>query len=106
MDVRFLPNPYFVEELKRLRGDNPQVAAYVLHWEETKEFLRRVQEFIRFLLPLYERERKTHLTIAVGCTGGRHRSIVIVNQLAEILREELTERGVFLSVRHRDAEKG
>jgi UPF0042 nucleotide-binding protein len=106
MDVRFLPNPYFVEELKRLRGDNPQVAAYVLHWEETKEFLRRVQEFIRFLLPLYERERKTHLTIAVGCTGGRHRSIVIVNQLAEMLREELTERGVFLSVRHRDAEKG
>ena len=106
MDVRFLPNPYFVEELKRLRGDNPQVAAYVLHWEETKEYLRRVQEFIRFLLPLYERERKTHLTIAVGCTGGRHRSIVIVNQLAEILREELTERGLFLSVRHRDAEKG
>ena len=106
MDVRFLPNPYFVEELKQLRGDNPRVAAYVLHWEETKEFLRRVQEFIRFLLPLYERERKTHLTIAVGCTGGRHRSIVIVNQLAEILREELTERGVFLSVRHRDAEKG
>jgi UPF0042 nucleotide-binding protein len=106
MDVRFLPNPYFVEELKRLRGDNPQVAAYVLHWEDTKEFLRRVQEFIRFLLPLYERERKTHLTIAVGCTGGRHRSIVIVNQLAEMLREELAERGVFLSVRHRDAEKG
>jgi len=106
MDVRFLPNPYFVEELKRLKGDDPQVATYVLQWEETGEFLRRVQEFIRFLLPLYERERKTHLTIAVGCTGGRHRSIVIVNRLAEMLREELMERGVFLSVRHRDAEKG
>jgi UPF0042 nucleotide-binding protein len=106
MDVRFLPNPYFVEELKRLKGDDPQVATYVLQWEETREFLRRVQEFIRFLLPLYERERKTHLTIAVGCTGGRHRSIVIVNRLAEMLREELVERGVFLSVRHRDAEKG
>jgi UPF0042 nucleotide-binding protein len=106
MDVRFLPNPYFVEELKRLKGDDPQVAAYVLQWEETREFLRRVQEFIRFLLPLYIRERKTHLTIAVGCTGGRHRSIVIVNRLAEMLREELTERGTFLSVRHRDAEKG
>ena len=106
MDVRFLPNPYFVEELKRLRGDDPEVAAYVLHCEETKEFLRRVQEFIRFLLPLYERERKTHLTIAVGCTGGRHRSIVIVKQLAEMLRGELAERGAFLSVRHRDAEKG
>jgi UPF0042 nucleotide-binding protein len=106
MDVRFLPNPYFVEELKRLRGDHPKVAEYVLQWEETKEFLRYVQEFIRFLLPLYERERKTHLTIAVGCTGGRHRSIVIVNRLAEILRDELTKRGVFLSVQHRDAEKG
>jgi UPF0042 nucleotide-binding protein len=106
MDVRFLPNPYFVEGLKRLKGDHPKVAEYVLQWEETKDFLRHVQEFIRFLLPLYERERKTHLTIAVGCTGGRHRSIVIVNQLAEILRDELTKRGVFLSVQHRDAEKG
>jgi UPF0042 nucleotide-binding protein len=106
MDVRFLPNPYFVEELKRLKGNDAQVATYVLQWEETREFLRRVQEFIRFLLPLYIRERKTHLTIAVGCTGGRHRSIVIVNRLADMLREELTERGVFLSVRHRDAEKG
>ncbi len=106
MDVRFLPNPYFVEELKRFKGDHPKVAEYVLQWEETKEFLRHVQEFIRFLLPLYERERKTHLTIAVGCTGGRHRSIVIVNRLAEILQDELTKRGVFLSVQHRDAEKG
>ena len=106
MDVRFLPNPYFVEELKRFKGDHPKVAEYVLQWEETKEFLRHVREFIRFLLPLYERERKTHLTIAVGCTGGRHRSIVIVNRLAEMLQDELTKRGVFLSVQHRDAEKG
>jgi len=106
LDVRFLPNPYFVEELKRLKGGHPKVAEYVLQWEEAKAFLQHVQEFIRFLLPLYERERKTHLTIAVGCTGGRHRSIVIVNQLAEILRDELTKRGVFLSVQHRDAEKG
>jgi UPF0042 nucleotide-binding protein len=106
MDVRFLPNPYFVEELKRLKGENPKVAEYVLQWEEAREFLRRVQEFIRFLLPLYERERKTYLTIAVGCTGGRHRSIVIVNQLAEMLRDELVARGALLSVRHRDAEKG
>jgi UPF0042 nucleotide-binding protein len=106
MDVRFLPNPYFVEELKRLRGEDPRVAEYVLQWEEAKEFLRRIQEFIRFLLPLYERERKTHLTIAVGCTGGRHRSIVIVNRLAEMLRDELAARGALLSVRHRDTEKG
>jgi len=106
LDVRFLPNPYFVEELKRLKGEDPKVAEYILQWEETREFLQRVQEFIRFLLPLYIRERKTHLTIAVGCTGGRHRSIVIVNRLAEILRDEVMKRGLFLSVRHRDAEKG
>jgi UPF0042 nucleotide-binding protein len=105
-DVRFLPNPYFVEELKRLRGDDPKVAEYVLQWEETKEFLKRIQEFIRFLFPLYMRERKTHLTIAVGCTGGRHRSIVIANRLEEMLRDELAQKGVFLTVRHRDAEKG
>ena len=106
LDVRFLPNPYFVEELKRLKGDDPKVAAYVLQWGEAKEFLKRVQEFIGFLLPLYTRERKTHLTIAVGCTGGRHRSIVIANRLAEMLRDELAPKGVFLSVRHRDAERG
>lgn len=105
-DVRFLPNPYFVEELKRLRGDDPKVAEYVLQWEETKEFLKRIQEFIRFLFPLYMRERKTHLTIAVGCTGGRHRSIVITNRLTEMLRDELAQKGVFLTVRHRDSEKG
>lgn len=106
LDVRFLPNPYFVEELKRLKGDDPKVAEYVLQWDETKEFLKRVQEFIGFLLPLYTRERKTHLTIAVGCTGGRHRSIVIANRLAEMLRDELVPKGVFLSIRHRDAERG
>ncbi len=105
-DVRFLPNPYFVEELKRLRGDDPKVAEYVLQWEETKEFLKRIQDFIRFLFPLYMRERKTHLTIAVGCTGGRHRSIVIANRVKEMLSDELAQKGVFLTVRHRDAEKG
>jgi UPF0042 nucleotide-binding protein len=105
-DVRFLPNPYFVEELKRLRGDDPKVAEYVLQWEETKEFLNRVQDFIRFLFPLYMRERKTHLTIAVGCTGGRHRSIVIANRVKEMLSGELAQKGVFLTVRHRDSEKG
>jgi UPF0042 nucleotide-binding protein len=105
-DVRFLPNPYFVEELKRLRGDHPDVAEYLLQWEETREFLDRIRDFIGFLLPFYLRERRTHLTIAVGCTGGRHRSIVIVNRLVEMLRDEMAKQGVFLSVRHRDAEKG
>jgi UPF0042 nucleotide-binding protein len=106
LDVRFLPNPYFVEELKRLKGDDPRVKDYILQWEESREFLNRLHGFIEFLIPLYEREGKTHLTIAVGCTGGRHRSVVIVNQLAETLRDSLSERGIRLSVRHRDAEKG
>jgi len=105
-DVRFLPNPYFVEELKRFKGDNPKVIEYVLQWEEAREFLQRAKEFILFLLPFYLRERKTHLTCAVGCTGGRHRSIVIVNQLAEMLRDECAEKGIVLSIKHRDAEKG
>ncbi len=104
-DVRFLPNPYFVEELKRLKGEDPKVAEYVLQWEETQEFLKRVQEFLRFLLPLYEKEGKTHLTIAMGCTGGKHRSIVIVNRLAEMLSKDLQQRGAFLTIQHRDAEK-
>ena len=105
-DVRFLPNPYFVEELKQLKGEDSRVREYVLQWEETREFLTRVHAFISFLIPLYEREGKTHLTIGVGCTGGRHRSVVIVNELAEMLKGSLTERGTRLSVRHRDAEKG
>ena len=105
-DVRFLPNPYFVDELKRLRGDDPKVEEYILQWEETREFLNRTREFVGFLFPFYLRERRTHLTIAVGCTGGRHRSIVMVNRLAEMLRDEMAQKGMLLSVRHRDAERG
>ncbi len=106
LDVRFLPNPYFLDEMKRLKGEDPRVAEYVLKWEETTEFLRRAYEFIRFLLPLYQGERKTHLTIAIGCTGGRHRSVVIANRLSEMLQLELVGTGILVSVRHRDAEKG
>jgi UPF0042 nucleotide-binding protein len=106
LDVRFLPNPYFVEELKRLKGDDPRIANYVLQCEEAKEFLRRSQEFIRFLLPLYEREGKSQLTIGIGCTGGKHRSVVIVNELAKGLMQGLPPQGAMLFVRHRDMEKG
>jgi len=106
MDVRFLPNPYFVEELRGFRGDDPKVTEYVLQWNETKEFLQHIESLIRFLLPLYRKEMKTHLTIAVGCTGGRHRSVVIINRLADILRDELADREIFLSVQHRDMDKG
>jgi len=106
MDVRFLPNPYFVEDLKRLTGEDSKVMEYVLQWEEAGEFLRRAQDFLRFLLPLYEREGKTHFTFAVGCTGGRHRSVVMVTRLGEMLRNELTGRKVLRSLHHGEAGKG
>ncbi len=106
LDVRFLPNPYFVEELKRLGGEDPRVKDYLLQWEETRELLRRVHEFIGFLIPLYKREGKTHLTIAVGCTGGRHRSVVVVNELAEMLARDPAGQGARLTVRHRELKKG
>lgn len=105
LDVRFLPNPYFVEELKRLPPGDPRIEGYVLQGIEAQGFLERVVGLIRFLLPLYDREGKTHLTLAIGCTGGRHRSVVIVNKLAEMLRNEFQSRGAVLTVRHRDAEK-
>jgi len=104
--VRFLPNPYFVEELKRLGGEDSRVKDYLLQWEETRELLRRIHEFVGFLIPLYQREGKTHLTIAVGCTGGRHRSVVIVNELAGMLGSDLAGQGARLTVRHRELKKG
>lgn len=106
MDVRFLPNPYFVEELGRFNGNDPRVFEYVMKWEETKELMRHLESLIRFLLPLYQREMKTHITIAVGCTGGKHRSVSIVNRLAQIFQKELEAMGLYLLKRHRDIDKG
>ena len=68
--------------------------------------MKRLYDFVRFLIPRYEREGKTHLTLAIGCTGGRHRSVFIANTLAEMLAQDFVPRGTRLSVRHRDAEKG
>jgi UPF0042 nucleotide-binding protein len=106
VDVRFLPNPHFVEELKRLTGEEPQVAEYVLKWDETREFLRRFEDFVGFLIPLYKKEGKTYLTIAIGCTGGRHRSIVVANALEEYLGNEFNQREFILRKTHRDIGKG
>ena len=106
VDVRFLPNPHFVEELKRLTGEEPQVAEYVLKWDETREFLRRFEDFVGFLIPLYKKEGKTYLTIAIGCTGGRHRSIVVANALEAYLGNEFNQREFILRKTHRDIGKG
>jgi UPF0042 nucleotide-binding protein len=98
-DVRFLPNPYWVPELRPLTGHDEVVRQTVMSHPDTGEFLRRAEALLEFLLPRYEAEGKSYLTIGVGCTGGRHRSVVV----AEELSRRLAERDVEVSVRHRDA---
>lgn len=100
-DVRFIPNPYYVDELKDLTGLDERVRRYVLEKEETREFLARFFELLAFLIPNYEREGKTHLAISIGCTGGKHRSVVI----AEELKRYLEEKDFNVSVTHRDIDK-
>lgn len=89
LDVRFLPNPYFVPELKGLTGKNPKVAAYVLDREETQQFLEKVVDLCRFLFPRYQKEGKAYLTVALGCTGGKHRSVAIAAELTRRLQDEI-----------------
>jgi UPF0042 nucleotide-binding protein len=102
LDVRFLPNPYFIPELKSFCGIDPKVASFVLEKPETGIFLDKFRDMMEFLLPGYRREGKSYLTISVGCTGGRHRSVVIV----EALREFFAGKKVNLKISHRDMEKG
>ncbi|HET9317646.1 MAG TPA: RNase adapter RapZ [Vicinamibacteria bacterium] len=97
-DVRFLPNPNFVPRLKALTGKDRAVVRYLRRTPETEAFLRRVRAFLLYVLPRYIREGKSYLTVAVGCTGGRHRSVMIANALAEDLRG----KGFPVKIRHRD----
>ena len=98
MDVRFLPNPYFVEGLKDLDGCNPEVIEWVLRWPAVREFLTDYSQLVLQLLPSYVEEGKRYLTIAIGCTGGKHRSVVIAEQIAARLRQD----NYYVSVFHRD----
>jgi RNase adapter protein RapZ len=98
IDVRFLPNPYFVDKLSPLTGDDHRVRDYVLERPETQAFLEHLYSFVDYLLPCYQEEGKTHLTLAVGCTGGQHRSVVIAN----ILAEHLTRANLPFTLNHRD----
>jgi UPF0042 nucleotide-binding protein len=100
-DLRFLPNPYFVPELKPLTGEDPQVAHYVLDRPETEEFLNRIVDLARFLFPRYQREGKAYLTVALGCTGGKHRSVAVAKAFAERVRTDHAQ----VQVQHRDIEK-
>ncbi|NVJ04595.1 RNase adapter RapZ [Myxococcus sp. AM001] len=90
LDVRFLPNPYFVPELKGLTGKVPKVAAYVLERDETQQFLEKVVDLCRFLFPRYQKEGKAYLTVALGCTGGKHRSVAIAAELTRRLTDDDT----------------
>lgn len=100
-DVRFLPNPYFVEELKEFDGHNCDVRDFVLAKEESKTFLTKVLDLMTMLIPLYEKEGKVRLNVALGCTGGKHRSVVMANQLGT----HFSAMNYFVNVNHRDINK-
>lgn len=100
-DVRFLPNPHWVPELRPLRGTDEQVAEYVMSEDAAKEFVDRADDMLAFLIPHFEAEGKSYLSVGIGCTGGHHRSVAI----AEELRARLAQHGITASVRHRDIER-
>lgn len=97
-DVRFIPNPYYVDELKEKTGEDDEVRDFVFKYERTKIFLEKVKDLVNYLLPFYKEEGKSNLVIGIGCTGGRHRSVAIANELGR----EFEEKGETVYVSHRD----
>jgi UPF0042 nucleotide-binding protein len=97
-DVRFLPNPHFIPEFRKLTGRNPKVAKYVRQFPQTQEFLEKTTDLLKFLLPYYIKEGKSYLTVAFGCTGGQHRSVFI----AEEMKKRLAAEGYRAKTAHRD----
>lgn len=100
-DVRCIPNPYYIDSLRPLTGRDPQVAAYVFGFAESGALLEKLNELIKFTLPLYVSEGKCHLVIAVGCTGGRHRSVAFAEAISDALRQS----GESVSLMHRDIQR-
>jgi UPF0042 nucleotide-binding protein len=100
-DVRFLPNPHFVPRLRPFSGKDPRVARYIRSFPQTGEFLRRIESLLLYLIPHYIQEGKSYLTVALGCTGGRHRSVA----LAEIIKRAIKKKGYSAKVVHRDLDK-
>ena len=98
-DVRFLPNPHFIPKFRPFTGRDPAVARYIRSFPQTKEFIRRISELLIYLIPHYIREGKSYLTIAFGCTGGKHRSVMI----AEDVKKQLGKAGYHVKVVHRDS---
>ncbi|GIP40268.1 nucleotide-binding protein YvcJ [Paenibacillus sp. J31TS4] len=101
-DVRFLPNPHYVEELRPQTGQDPRVYDYVMKWGETQQFLEKLLDMLQFLLPNYKKEGKSQVVIGIGCTGGKHRSVAIAEYLGKMLGAGETE---VVRVSHRDAER-
>ena len=101
VDMRFLPNPFFVPDLKNQDGESMDVKNFVLSFDETKTFLKKYFDILDFLLPLYRKENKAYLTIAVGCTGGRHRSVVIAREMFEHINSKKLKPGII----HRDIDR-
>ena len=100
-DVRFIPNPFYIKELRTLTGNDVAVRDYVMQWEEAQKFREKLTDMIEFLIPHYIKEGKTQLVIAVGCTGGRHRSVTLANEL----HNHLKKVGYSVVIAHRDIDK-
>ena len=101
-DVRFMPNPFYIEDLRHQTGLDKAVADYVFHFPQTQDYMKRLEDLLAFSLPLYAEEGKTSLTIAVGCTGGHHRSVAVTHALAGFIREQ----GYQALENHRDMMRG
>jgi UPF0042 nucleotide-binding protein len=102
-DVRFLPNPYYIDELKHQTGNDPAIQRYVMAFAEAEEFLQKLEDMIRFLIPNYVKEGKYQLVIGIGCTGGKHRSVTLANELYKRMKNQ---GNYGLKIYHRDVKQG
>jgi UPF0042 nucleotide-binding protein len=101
-DVRFLPNPHYVDALRPQTGQDPEVYDYVMKWNETQEFLTKLLDMLHFLMPQYKKEGKSQVVVGIGCTGGKHRSVAIAEYLGKVMGNSETEN---VRLSHRDAER-
>ncbi len=101
IDVRFLPNPHWIDELRPLPGTDERVRTYVKGQQTYREFMRRLRSLVGFIVPGFVAEGKSYLTVAVGCTGGRHRSVVVADDLAAFFRD----KGLAATIEHRDLDR-
>ena len=98
LDVRFMPNPFYIEDLRPMTGLDAPVSDYVFSFQQTQDFMKKLEDLLSFTLPLYAEEGKTSLTIAVGCTGGHHRSVAVTHALTDFIRKQ----GYPTAENHRD----